>query len=783
MNARPGETVLTPEFIEALTHLDRGENLFLTGEAGTGKSTLIRTFLTRSERRALVVAPTGIAALNVAGYTIHRLFSFGKDTTVQHVQSKDYYPRRFAKALKELDILIIDEASMVRADLFDCIAVALGRFGPDPTAPFGGVQIVLVGDLFQLPPVVGESENEYFATTYESPYFFSSSHYHPDLFPSVQLTRVFRQVGDSNFLGLLNQVRQGAMLDSARAELNALVQNAFDPPLDEFWLTLTTTNRTADRRNNETLAKLPGTVETYLALVRGEFDGFDKPAEDSVSFKTGAQIMMLTNDPLDRWVNGTIGRIASHAFREGVPVITVDLADGSQVEVGPHTWDVTRPVARGGHLSHEVIGTFTQLPFKLAWAITIHKSQGQTLQRVVVDLTGGAFAYGQLYVALSRCTSIAGLVLTKPVSARDLQVDQRIRRFLNTKAAATSARSNVYLGLCVVGQEGRMWRPRPVEIALVTDEGHEISTLINPGQDLGSARADFAISATDIRLAPTLTKAWSAFGSYLAGRTPVGIDIDRMLSHLDYELKRHNYVVSMPIGIDLLPPPLAHFQGAAGPQTALERARQARELYWHGLVSQDSADAFFDCEPLPGYLMPRELDPGTFVVGGVAMDGSSLEQDLVHALRELCAQGGLDQNAHSLLRGVETVTGQEILPFQDTAQTPTTIDQVLLPGAVVCFTGMVIDPAGRVIERGDLEDIAQDNGLKVEGSVTKSRLAALIVAEHGTQSNKAKSAQKFGKPIFTAQEFQAWAKGHAPLVNHSQDVAEVQIIELYRAQR
>lgn len=780
MDDRPGETVLTPEFIEALTHLDRGENLFLTGEAGTGKSTLIRTFLAQSERRALVVAPTGIAALNVEGYTIHRLFSFGKDTTVQHVQSKDYYPRRFAQALKELDILIIDEASMVRADLFDCIAVALERFGPDPTAPFGGVQIVLVGDLFQLPPVVVESENEYFATTYESPYFFSSQHYEPEHFPAVQLTRVFRQVGDSNFLGLLNQVRQGSMLDSARAELNMRVRQAFSPPLDEFWLTLTTTNRTADKRNSETLAKLPGVSENYIALVRGEFDGFDKPAEDIISFKTGAQIMMLTNDPADRWVNGTIGRISDHTFVEGRPLITVELADGEQVEVGPHTWDVTRPVADGGNLRHEVIGTFTQLPFKLAWAITIHKSQGQTLQRVVVDLTGGAFAYGQLYVALSRCTSLEGLVLTKPVSARDLQVDQRIRRFLNSRATDTTARRNVYLGVCVVGEEGRMWRPRPVEIALVTDEGHEISTLLNPGRDLGSARTDFAISATDIRLAPTLTQAWSAFGPYLAGRTPVGIDIDRMLSYLDYELKRHNYVVSMPIGIDLASPQ-TRFHNGSLPQTALERARMARELFWQGGALQDSADAFFECEPLPGYLLPRELDAGTFVVGGIAGEGSSLEQDLVHALRELSEQGGLDPSAQSLLRGVETATGQEILPLLEDRAGPATIDEVLVQGAVVCFTGTAFDAFGCLMEREELEEKARDKGLRVEGSVTKSRLTALIVAENGSQSNKAKSAQRFNKPIFTAQEFQAWLSGHAPVIASGPQVAEVQIIELYRA--
>lgn len=788
MHAATEQLVYTPEFVDALDHLNRGENLFLTGKAGTGKSTLIRTFLAQSSRNAIVVAPTGIAALNVDGYTIHRLFSFHKDTTVEFVQSSDYFPRRFAQALKEIDTLIIDEASMVRADMFDCIAIALQRFGPHPNLPFGGVQVVLVGDLFQLPPVVLESEQEFFATTYESQYFFSATHYEPQDFPAVQLTTVFRQVGDTQFVDLLNQVREGVMLDGARAELNDRVDADFQPPLDEFWLTLTTTNKSADKRNRETLATLTGPEESFYSIMRGDFDGFEKPVEEQVNYKTGAQVMMVTNDPAGRWVNGTIGRVVAHKFQDGAPVVSVELTHGKTVEVGPHTWDVTRPMSSGGRLVHEVIGTYTQLPFRLAWAITIHKSQGQTLDRVVVDLTGGAFAYGQLYVALSRCTSLSGLVLTKAVRARDLQVDQRIRRFLSADAASGAGRANVYLGVCAVGREGRMWRPRPVEFALVTDDGVELSTFINPDMDLGNARIDHDISAAQIQLAPTLVQAWAALAPYLAGRTPVGVDVDRMLSHIDYELKRHGYVVSMPVGTDLDPwrKGIAAATGPAGStRTALDRARAARDLFWRGGAQEESGDRFYDAEPLPGFLLPRELEPVSFVVGGIAEADSSLEQELVSALRKLAQNTGLSDHAQAVLRGVETITGQEILLIEpgavDAEPIAQEISQVLVPGAVVCFTGTVFDARGWEIDREVFENLAVERGLKAEPTVTKSRLTALIVAEAGTQSNKAKSAARFGKPIFTTAEFLAWTEGkQLPSESGQSRPADVQILHMYQ---
>ena len=753
------ELIVTREFENALQRLHHGENVFLTGKAGTGKSTLIRQFMAHTRRNVVVVAPTGIAALNVQGYTIHRLLSLYPGMTPEQVRTGKYFPGRFAQTLRELHTLIVDEASMVRADLFDCLVAALERFGPKPGRKYGGVQLVLVGDLYQLPPVVTDYEREHFSTRYKTPYFFSADTYHPQDFATVELSTVFRQIGDNRLVDILNAVREGSLLEEARRELNARTDPEFTPPIEEFWLTLTTTNRMATARNRRMLEQIEEEPIHHAALLTGDLDGFEIPVDKELVFKRGAQVMMLTNDPGDRWVNGTIAKVADYFWDDGELVVFVELPNEDFVKVEPNLWEVTRPVVEHGTLRHEVIGTYTQLPFRLAWAITIHKSQGQTLDNVVVDLTGGTFADGQLYVALSRCTSFEGLVLRRNVLPRDLKVDQRIRRFLRSGSRASQpTKGNVYLGICSVGDEGDRWRPRPVELALVTDDGLELSTLVNPTRDMGDARVAYDITAGQVQLAPLLTDAWAALTPHLAGRVPVGINIDRQLGYLDYELKRTGYVTRMPMGYDVAAPRLsAQQRRALDAPTAIERARAVRDLVAGQDVSEAMADPFPGAQDHSGYLMPRPGEGTEFAVRCGANAAENANEVLGEKLREAVERGGLSADSIAVIRAVEEQTGEHIL--DEAADSAQDIDSVLVSGARICFTGTVIGSDGREVSREGLEDMAVERGLQPVVNVTKTRCDVLVTAEDGSQSNKAKNAAKWGKPVFTAQEFMAWWRG------------------------
>jgi hypothetical protein len=407
---------------------------------------------------------------------------------------------------------------------------------------------------------------------------------------------------------------------------------------------------------------------------------------------------------------------------------------------------------------------------KLAWAITIHKSQGQTLDRVVVDLTGGTFANGQLYVALSRCTSLEGLVLKRDVIPRDLKTDQRVRRYLATGSITNEAVGEAFVSVLTVGNEGDRYRPRPVEIAVVTDDGDEVSTVINPTQDLFQAGTDFALTTRDVQLAPLLAQAWPALSGLLAGRVPVGAGIDGQLSLVDFELKRNDVVEQMPLGIDvpdhLLLPDEARRLTAP---TALQRARTIRDavarLRAAGTPLPGTGTSFRQGVTGHGYLLSRTTGPsGTtapaaFVVGG----NLSPEDDAAQVLASLLESTwqrvlAPDQQVVERLRGVEHHFGVSVLPQDFEATGPVLAVDVLVSGSRVCFSGTVDTPALGRWEKEELHRLAEDRGLEPVPTLTKTRTDVLVVAESGSQSTKAKNAARWDKPILTAEQFLEWAR-------------------------
>ncbi len=424
-----------PAFVSALDAMETSQQcLFITGKAGTGKSTLLAYFCQQTKKRPVVVAPTGVAAINVKGQTIHRFFHFTPDVTPQKIAAGEVKPNAKSRRLySKLKTLIIDEVSMLRADLLDCIDEFLRRYGTQPTIPFGGVQIIFVGDLYQLPPVVMRKEQALFRHHYETPYFFSAKVMVQLPLRHIELEKVYRQK-QADFIMLLNRIRNNSADATDIARLNARYSptQAGHPSEKQFYVHLTATNRQADAINAHHLAKLDGKTHETPATITGIFGREYYPTALELDYKIGAQIMLLNNDPRQRWVNGTMGRIADiKKDQKGQQYLRVQLeASQRKVSVYPYTWEVYQFKLDKGAIVSEPMGTFTQYPIRLAWAMTIHKSQGKTFEHVIIDMQQGAFASGQVYVALSRCTTLAGIILTAPIKPHHILTDQRIVTFL-----------------------------------------------------------------------------------------------------------------------------------------------------------------------------------------------------------------------------------------------------------------------------------------------------------------------------------------------------------------
>ncbi|NQU64616.1 MAG: AAA family ATPase, partial [SAR324 cluster bacterium] len=423
------ELQLAEQFVE-----QTASHLFLTGKAGTGKTTFLKNLQLKSAKNMIVTAPTGVSAINAGGVTLHSFFQLplgpyvpGSEIHDQGGRSKFRFSKQKREILNRLDLLVIDEISMVRADILDAVDAVLRRYRAIDE-PFGGIQLLMIGDLHQLPPVVKPVDWDLLRPYYDTAYFFSSLALRKTGFTTIELKQVYRQ-SDPRFIHILNQLRDNRLDEQALVELGNRYLKGFTPEAGQGFITLTTHNAGATRLNISQLKALDGEVRSYSAEISGEFPENIYPAPSSLDLKKGAQVMFLRNETsLDRtYFNGKIG-LVQQLSHDAIDVICP--GETGAIRVQPVEWENIRyrlhPEKK--KVEEEIIGTFKQYPLKLAWAITIHKSQGLTFDQAIIDAED-AFVHGQAYVALSRCRSLDGVVLSSPLSAYGIKPDQALLSF------------------------------------------------------------------------------------------------------------------------------------------------------------------------------------------------------------------------------------------------------------------------------------------------------------------------------------------------------------------
>lgn len=424
-----------PEFQNAwdmIQHTHR--SVFLTGKAGTGKSTFLRYICAHTEKKHVVLAPTGIAAVNVQGQTLHSFFKIpfkpllpdDPDFSNQRINKTLRYSKEKVKLIRNLDLIIIDEISMVRADIIDFIDRVLKHYTKNKREPFGGKQLLFVGDIFQLEPVVTRDVRDILKLHYSQFFFFNARVFEDLGLVPIELRKIYRQSNDE-FITLLDRVRVNRASKADLQMINSRVKEPATVQDDDFVITLATRRDTVDSINDEHMQALKSREYTYDGKIDGTYPDNDLPTQKDLTLKTGAQVIFIRNDREGRWYNGTIGKVSAL----GDDKLEVTLEDGTEYSLERETWENIQYTynEKEKKVEESVLGTFTQYPIKPAWALTVHKSQGLTFSNIIIDFAGGAFSSGQTYVALSRCRSLEGITLLKPLSERDVIVNTAIVDF------------------------------------------------------------------------------------------------------------------------------------------------------------------------------------------------------------------------------------------------------------------------------------------------------------------------------------------------------------------